>query len=480
MSLASTLNTTKSIFSNTAAQSSIIGTNVQNASNTDYNRRSVSTTVSLYSGAVSLSTERATNNALLKQNLVSAADDSAQQTLLSGMESVSALLGGTDYSLSPTTYLKTLRDTLQTYSETPGDITLAQSVVAAAQDVATSLNTVSDGLQSLRTEADGEIATQVSTLNGLLAEFKTANDMVIKKTAMGEDASDAEDTRDGLLKKINEIVGVSTYMRDGNDMALYTSDGITLFETVPRAVNFKPTAAFVASTEGNGIYIDGVKLEAGSGASTTAQGSLQALLQLRDDVLPTFQDQMDEVARGVISLFSEKDASNNPVAGLFTTESGAAVAFGTADIIPGLASTIRVSSTAVSSPLSLRDGSIAGASQNTTNASGYSTVLQNYLNRFDTAMNFDGDSQLGTNVTLLDFSTDAIGWVEGQRSDATTASETTSAMRTRASEAYSNSTGVNLDEELITLLDIEQSYKAASKLLSTVDAMLQALMEAAG
>jgi len=271
MSLASTLNTTKSIFSNTAAQSSIIGTNVQNASNTDYNRRSVSTTVSLYSGAVSLSTERATNNALLKQNLVSAADDSAQQTLLSGMESVSALLGGTDYSLSPTTYLKTLRDTLQTYSETPGDITLAQSVVAAAQDVATSLNTVSDGLQSLRTEADGEIATQVSTLNGLLAEFKTANDMVIKKTAMGEDASDAEDTRDGLLKKINEIVGVSTYMRDGNDMALYTSDGITLFETVPRAVNFKPTAAFVASTEGNGIYIDGVKLEAGSGASTTAQ-----------------------------------------------------------------------------------------------------------------------------------------------------------------------------------------------------------------
>jgi flagellar hook-associated protein 1 FlgK len=52
-------------------------------------------------------------------------------------------------------------------------------------------------------------------------------------------------------------------------------------------------------------------------------------------------------------------------------------------------------------------------------------------------------------------------------------------MLSRSTEAYSNSTGVNLDEELILLLDVEQSYKAASKLLSTIDEMLATLMEAA-
>ena len=65
------------------------------------------------------------------------------------------------------------------------------------------------------------------------------------------------------------------------------------------------------------------------------------------------------------------------------------------------------------------------------------------------------------------------------RSTATSATENKLAMLSRATDAYSSETGVSLDEELSLLLDIEQSYKAAAKLLSTVDAMMQALLEAA-
>ncbi len=39
-------------------------------------------------------------------------------------------------------------------------------------------------------------------------------------------------------------------------------------------------------------------------------------------------------------------------------------------------------------------------------------------------------------------------------------------------------TGVSLDEELSKLLDLEQSYKASTKIVSTVNDMLQALMAA--
>lgn len=483
MSLASTLNTTKSIFNNTSAQSAVVSTNIQNASNSDYNKRSASTTVSLYSGAVMLSTERAQNNALLKQTLVSTADNSAQKALLSGMESVSALLGGDAYTLAPSTYLATLRNKLKTYAETPGDVTLAQTVVAAAQDVANSLNNTSAGIQQLRGDADAEIATQVTKLNKLLSDFETANNEVIKKTAMGDDPNDAIDRREGLVKQISEIIGVSTYTRDGNDMALYTSAGTTLFETVARKISFTPTAAFAAGSTGSALYIDGVKVEAGDGASTTAKGSLPALLQLRDDVLPTIQDQLDEIARGLISLFSETDSSGGTpvqVAGLFTTKTGTAVAFDTADIIPGLAASITVSSAVVASPFKLRDGNISGTNQNTGSSSGFSDVLRGYIDDFDQPMAFDADSKLSSNVTLLNFSTDTVGWIEDFRSNATSASETKEALLTRATQAYSNSTGVNLDEELVRLLDIEQSYKAASKLLSTVDEMLQALLAAAG
>ena len=52
----------------------------------------------------------------------------------------------------------------------------------------------------------------------------------------------------------------------------------------------------MAGTEGNAVYIDGVALTAGEGSTTDANGSLQALLQLRDEVAPTFRCGIDKAS----------------------------------------------------------------------------------------------------------------------------------------------------------------------------------------
>jgi flagellar hook-associated protein 1 FlgK len=480
MSLASAMSTTKNIFSNTATQTAVVSTNISNATTADYNRRSAVTTTNAYTGATIVSTERTENAALLKQTLSSIADDAGQQTLVAGLDSLNAVMGGDDYALAPSTSLAALNNALQTYAATPSDSTLATAAVNAAVDVATSLNESSAGVQELRADADAEIATTVTTLNQLLADFEKANNAVKAATASNGDANDALDTREGLLKQISEIVGVTTSIRDNNDMVIYTSDGTTLFETNARKVSFDATTGYSATTVGNAIYIDGVALSAGEGSSSTAQGSLSALLQLRDEIYPTYQDQLDEIARGLVSLFSETTTGGTTIAGLFTTDTGDVVDFGSAQIVTGLAASIRVSSVAIADPTTLRDGDVAGEAVNTTNASGYSDLLYSYVAGFSTKMDFDSEAGIGDYVTLLDFSTDSVGWAEEYRSNATTASETTTAMLSRSTTAYSNAAGVNLDEELILMLDVEQSYKAASKLLTTIDEMLQSLMEAAG
>ena len=79
----------------------------------------------------------------------------------------------------------------------------------------------------------------------------------------------------------------------------------------------------------------------------------------------------------------------------------------------------------------------------------------------------------------MEYATNSLGWLEQYRSNATTAAENTSAALSRSDEAYSNETGVNLDEELTLLLDIEQSYKAATKILNAVDEMLKSLLDIA-
>lgn len=94
-------------------------------------------------------------------------------------------------------------------------------------------------------------------------------------------------------------------------------------------------------------------------------------------------------------------------------------------------------------------------------------------------MEFDAGTLIADSKNLMSFATNSVGWLEDLRSSATAADETKYAMLSRSFGAYSSATGVSLDEELSLLLDIEQSYKAAAKLMSTIDEMLQALMEAA-
>ncbi|MGO7428167.1 flagellar hook-associated protein FlgK, partial [Rhizobium ruizarguesonis] len=114
---------------------------------------------------------------------------------------------------------------------------------------------------------------------------------------------------------------------------------------------FASTATYVAGTEGNSIYIDGVALDAGEGSTTSASGSLQALLQLRDEIAPTFQAQLDEIAKSLVQVFSETDGSTS-APGLFvwTTASGATGATPAAsDDTTGIASTISVNLAVITS-----------------------------------------------------------------------------------------------------------------------------------
>ena len=77
----------------------------------------------------------------------------------------------------------------------------------------------------------------------------------------------------------------------------------------------------------------------------------------------------------------------------------------------------------------------------------------------------------------MSFASNSIGWLEELRSNASTAFENKQALYERTFQTYSSKTAVSLDEELSMLLDVEQSYKAAAKLVSTVDEMLKAVMD---
>jgi flagellar hook-associated protein 1 FlgK len=497
MSLSSAMSTAQSIFSNTGLQSSALATNIANASNPDYARRVGTLTLDSNGGQV-LKVDRTYDNGLGKQTVAATANDSAQTTLDNKLSDIRSLLGGNDYETSPSTYIATLRDNIQAYATKPNESTLASTVVASAQDVANNLNSISQTIQGYRGTIDGEISDQITSLNNLLTQFKDANDAIKAGTATGTDVNNELDARDGYLKQISSIVGVRSFTREDNDMVLYTADGTMLFDGSPRNIIFTPTSSYGASTDGNPVIVDGQALTAGQDGNTTAQGSLSALLQVRDDVIPTYQSQLDEIARGLIETTAQinpDDDTEEGMPGLFTwTGYSAGDSLSTTgETVPGMAALIKVNDNLVKSeggdPTLLRDGGYdvdnLGADNsdylgNIDGDASYSTLLDGLVSSFETGRDFDEDTYLDPDTSIVNYSAASVGWLEQYVSQSATAQDNKSAQLTRVTDALSNTTGVSLDEEMSLMLDLEQSYKASSKLVTAVDTMLDSLLTAIG
>ncbi|MEO9530163.1 MAG: flagellar basal body rod C-terminal domain-containing protein, partial [Roseibium sp.] len=132
----------------------------------------------------------------------------------------------------------------------------------------------------------------------------------------------------------------------------------------------------------------------------------------------------------------------------------------------------------------LRDGGISDPldpdyDYNPSGAAGYSDRLQELVSAFDADTVFDGSAELDPSDSLSGYAASSVSWLESGRKTMTSNVEVQSVILGRTAENLNNKTGVNIDEEMTLLLQIERSYSAASRLISAVDAMLEDLLAAA-
>lgn len=485
MSLTSALRIAQNSLLNTARQTIVTTRNISEASNEDYVRRDP-VVVSSTSGARVVDVRRNTNEDLFRHSLQALSQSSAQTLIADTSGRLQRVVNGVENSTAPATLIQAFQDALQLYSSDPSNTLLATSAVNHAKELADGLNTASIAVQEFRGSIDRDLEDAVGKLNTLLAQFKGANDEVVRGTLAGVDVNDAFDQRDMLLRQISEYVSVSVVKRDSNDMALYTGQGVTLFETVPRAVTFDPLTSYAPGISGNAIRIDGVPVIGGSGANSDASGTLAAMIQMRDTVSVQTQSQLDEIARGLIATFAEADAvggGNPDLAGLFTYAGGPALPpAGT--ISTGIGLTIRVNGLfnpdVGGNPQLLRDGGANGAAyvSNTTGGTGYSQRLIDYVEKMSDPLATDIAAGIAGSYSVSGYAETSLGWIESLRSSATSSAQSKKALHDRLTGDHFASTGVSIDEEMSILIGLEQSYEASARIVRVVDEMLEALLMA--
>ncbi len=486
MSLSVALNTARQALQTTATQIAVSSSNISNADDPTRSRKIAIPTVDPSGSSHIQTITRATNDSILTQYLGASSQSAGSQALLDGLNRLQDTVGDTADGTSPAARIAALASALQTYANAPSDASLGQAAVTAAQSVATSLNSASQTVTAVRNDADAAMAGSVDRLNGLLAQFQTLNQTAVNETFAGQDATDTLDQRDAVLDKIGQEIGVTVLRRDNNDVALYTDSGVVLFDKTARTVSMTPSSALAPGVTGNAVTVDGVPVTGANAPMPISSGTLAGLAQLRDVVAPTYQAQLDEMARGLVESFAEQDQSGGggpDLAGLFTWSGGPTVP-ATGTLSSGAASTLKVSSAVVPSAggsiAKLRDGGINGANYkyNTAGAASFADRLSGLIDSLSAPRTFSAASGLETSGSLTDFSTASVGWLENERQNASNTVDYQGALLTRVKTALSNAVGINLDDEYAQQLQLEQSYQASSKLVNVVNSLFHALLDA--
>ena len=490
MSLTAALGSARSSLMASGVQSSVISRNIAGASELGYSRKIAVLENFPGNGVYVAAIQRAASAGLFTNVLTATSASNKQSVIYDGLQKIAAAtVDDPELDQSPTAQLNALKQALHQYATAPDNATLAQSAVSAAKDMAGALNQATRTVQSVRESADADMAASVANINRLLAQFDTVNTAIVKGTGTGDDVTDYLDQRDAIIAKMSQEIGVSVSIRPNGDAALYTDSGVVLYDKSARTVSFASTNAYTAGTTGNAVYIDGVPVTGATSVMPLKSGKIAGLAELRDKATVTYQSQLDEIARGLIDAFREVDQSGAAlpdVPGLFTYP-GAPAMPAAATVSVGLAGTITVAASvdpaSGGNPNLLRDGAISGNAAynyNTTGVAGFSARLQGLIDNMDAPQPFDAAAQGKPSGSVIDFASSSASWIENRRKTADDGVQYQNTLLDRSNAALSNVNGVNVDDEMSLMLQVERTYSASSKIISTVDDMFNTLLAAVG
>ena len=315
----------------------LVSRNISNSGTPGYHKQSLNvvdynTQTSTYARSVGAS--RAFNTSLqtyYNRQVSDTANSTIQANYLNRLQ---GFLGKPGATGSLDTIFSNLQNALQGIATSPDDYSSRANAVSAAQTMAETLNRLSGTIQEMRQETEGQIATDVHNMNGMLNSLAEVNSRMLD-LGMTESARAALlDQRDRLVGSVAELIDVRADYRGDGTVALMTRSGVGLLDNGVSTFTFESAGSLSANSVfdplSSDVKVGKLTLTTPSGLTIdlVSQGVLQGgelggLITLRDKTLVEAQEQLDEIASGLAQAFS---TVNN--AGVAATDGAATPATG--------------------------------------------------------------------------------------------------------------------------------------------------------
>jgi flagellar hook-associated protein 1 FlgK len=482
MTITSALNSAMSGLNAASRASELVSSNIANALTPGYARRTLS--VSSASAGTSSGVQingltRHVDAQVIADRRLAGAEFSYRSTTSSYLNRIEDLIGSPNQQGSLSARLADFDTNLITASSRPDAVERLDIAAHSARDLAKSINSVADGIQAARTDANTSITDQVIRLNDTLQAVRKLNSNIVSTHSKQADTSSLQDQRQTLIDSISEMVPVRMVSRDHGAIALYTTGGAILLDGSAVEIGFEPAnvvTPYMSVDDGSlsGLTLNGFAINTSSASGRLHGGTLGAMFEIRDELAPRAQAQIDALARNLVERFESPSVDPTLTIGepgLFT-DAGAAL---DPNLEIGLASRLTLNAlvdpTQGAETWRLRDGLHATAP----GLAGDATLL-NALSDALTQPRLPSSGNFGT-ATLT-----AAGMTSGLASQLSSNRLREEQQLSFASAQFYDLTelelanGVDTDVELQNLMIIEQAYAANARVIETVDQMFDALI----
>jgi len=480
MSISGALNAAVTGLSASSRAAELVAANVANASTEGYGRREIALQSSAVSpGVLVIDVIRYSSPVLTGDRRLAEASAVDKDVRADFLRQLEQAIGTPEGEGSLGARIAAFDAALIEAASRPESEARLSTVANAAQALTRTFADISGQIQTARTQADRSVAYEVEGINTALRQVQALNVQIQTFQGSRRDPSALLDQRQVLVDKIASAIPLREVKREGGQIALLTTGGAVLLEGRAATLGFVPAGTVAAQSSVangglSGLTLDGKPLPTVGADNPIAGGSLSARFAVRDELAVDAQARLDAMARDVMERFQSPglDPTLAPgSAGLFTDRGQPFNTATETGLSARLAVNMAVDPAAGGALWRLRDGLGAGAP----GPAGQSALLTSLRG-----------------VLTEPRSPASGGFMPGNRSVSTLAGEMLSAVSSRRVSAEGEasfsqarfttlkemelSEGVDTDQELQSLLAIEQSYAANAKVIQSVEEMMKLIL----
>jgi len=338
----------------------------------------------------------------------------------------------------------------QDLANDPENISARVAVREKAEVLCNTFHRLNSKLRRIISDINDSIKGEVEEINSLAQRIAKLNDQIVSIESKGENANDLRDQRDLLIDQLSKIANISTVELEDGSATIFMA-GNSLVERVNTV-----TLGITFHSSPYGVVLDVSYGQSGQTLNFT-DGELRGLIDLRDKVIPQYLENLDSLASTLIERVNSQHSAGY---GLDGSTTGLDFFSGSDALNIGLATTIE-------EDVSLIAASTDGSPGNGSNALAISNLAHQLT------MN-------GNSATFGDFYQSLMGNLGILSQEASQNYTNNNLLLSQLENHRQSVSGVSLDEEMTNMINYQHSFEAAARIISTVDEMMNTIINGMG